>query len=301
MLSQIRQQLAQSWKDDLHRSVAAVAASPLNRQLSYQTEYNTSLLTQIEQLEIECQELRSALAAAESGRGDLQAGGRDAEQRLEDLHRKLAISAQLCDRLSQQCSELRDKNSRLESQNEENALELEAIRGKHLDILGNNACLASRVQELKQVVEHYEAGRSWEHNEENARAGALKDSVDKFTRELADSHARVASLEREVSLLAEENMEVQRDRSHAHSMLEAAEEEKRTLQATLMKVTAELRQLQIHTRQLEQDRKESIESQEIRQLELTYSDRAQHLAAEMSHRADEKWRQMEVMPSFMCH
>lgn len=294
MLSQIRQQLAQNWKDDLHHSVSSVAASPLNRQLSYQTEYNTNLLSQLEGLEKENQQLRSRLAAADAVQGEWREGSREAEQRVEDLHRKLTISSQLCDRLSQQCSELRDTNGRLEMQSEDSSQELVALREKHRDALEHSARLDIRVQELEHRLGFSEAGRLWEGGEERARAGALDLSLQRCTQELADAHARAAGLERELSALSEENMDLRRQADRAHQATERETEARQSLQGNLAAVTSELHQLKIHSRQLELDRKESIESNEVRRLEMSYADRAQHLAAEMSHRADEKWRQLEV-------
>lgn len=311
MLSQIRQQLAQNWKDDsfnrssTNANATSIMTSPMARQLNYQTEYNTSLLAQIESLEVENAGLRSSLAAVESLRADLTEGGREAEQRMGDLHRKLSTSSQMCDRLSRQCNELREANKQLETENLENAQGLNITREKHRDVLGHNLKLSARLQELEEQLQHSEAGRHWESSEEKARASALGSSLEKFTEEMGLAYSKISSLERELSQLSEEDMEVRRKHDRLLVRVETDESHKKALLEQISELTTELHQLKMRSNELELDRQKSLESSEIRQLEMSYADRAQQMAAEVAHRADEKWRRLEVLfhlyfNSYLC-
>jgi chromosome segregation ATPase len=265
----------------------------MNRQLSYQTEYNTSLLAQQEALEVENAMLRSSLAAAESARADMAEGARGAEQRVGDLHRKLTISSQLCDRLSRQCEELREGARVLETRCQDSGQALGGTREQHKDVLQHNASLLARVHELESLVEASEAGRHWEGSEERAKAEALTSALASFTAELATARSQTASLERELSLLAEENMEVRRQQDRQLAQGEVQEGHIASLQSQLSDTGGELHQLQLHCRLLEQEGREGAESREVLRLEMSHADRAQRAAAETSHRADEKWRSLE--------
>ena len=295
MLSHIRQQLAQNWHEDLNKSTTTVGASPINRQLNYQTQYNTSLLSQIEELEVECSKLRSLLSAAESGRVDLKETSREAELRANDLHRKLTISSQLCDRLSEQCNELRESKHAIEADYQKSLAELEDLKDVHKAVLEQNNELTTRVNQLQIRLQNSESGRNWESNEGKARTGALNSSLANITDELSSAYIRIASLEKDLSQMAEENLNAQRNFDHMHSRFESEENSKKILQNELNKTSAELLHMQRRTMELEQQKRVYEESIEIRELERDYADRAHNLAAEMSHRADEKWRQLEEL------
>jgi chromosome segregation ATPase len=216
-------------------------------------------------------------------------------ERVVDLHRKLTISSQLCDRLSMQNSELRNNLTEKENELQRSVGDSEVLRQKYAVLLSNNEQLSSENTQLRSTLSLRQLDDELNHAEGGAVTTAMQSALDKRTAEVVELQARVMQLEKQLTLANEESIAAQKRYEILHYKYDSCESARDKLKLDLDAATSSVNSLTRQLNELHLANRDRQQALEMKQLELSYTEKAQTFAAEASHRADEKWRKLDEM------
>jgi hypothetical protein len=302
-LASLQDQINESWDiphEDDDNNNHGIDVSSLALNLSNQAEYNNELLSYVKELEIKYQQMDRSRYELLGQIETISQNSAEANERADDLYRKLKLSSNLCDELTSQLQTMREEASQYETIARESKVSVETIRQQNIYLEESNRNYNIRVNQLESELDDMRRFK---------KTLVEDDTLDETNRLTFTLEANQAELERArknnyelqllVTMTKDENFQLQRRVEHLIKQYEDDLASREKLQSKNREMSDRLSALQDEVADLLARNDQLSESLNVSVVRVKQSQSIRDEAVERSQITDLRWRELEVRYMFV--